>query len=252
MSASERLTARLLKWAPLLSFLACTLPLPAYFLLRYFAASENPGEEMILALSFLGLGALVGLLAATAFFFYRRLWERRLRERLAADGVTTDELSWFMSELPSEQRRALERMERQNPLLADAYRETLAASITARRVLARTRRETTEVERRMNSAAGFQAANRTELERDLRQDGARLSRVEREAAEHQETIETRLQMIEALADRDASVAETELALQRLGSVRENVPIGLTDARAEQAAREEIEKELRGLPPTQSR
>ena len=249
MTPGERLKARVLRWSPLLVFLLLALPMPTYFLFRYFNAAENPGEYMIFALTSLVLFSLFGVAAAVVVFLYRKFWERRLRERLATDGVTADELAWFMSELPAAQRRTLRRMEAQNPLLADAYRETLAARLTAARVVARTRREAVAVERRLKNASRLQAANRGELEQGLLKDRARLSRVVREASEHYREMEVRLQLIEAMASRDASHAETEIALERLGSVRANVPFGLAAAQSELDAREEVERELRQLPNT---
>src|SRR5256714_1453488 len=160
LSAGERLTARLLRWSPLVVFLALALPLPTYFLFRYFTATEGVGEYLILAMTATAASAFFGLIAALLVFLYRKFWERRLRERLATDGVTENELSWFVSELSSEQRRALKEMEQRNPLLADAYRETLAARITARRVLERARRDAAAVENRLASASQLQTANR--------------------------------------------------------------------------------------------
>lgn len=244
MTAGERLQSRLLTWSPLLAFLLLALPLPAYFLFRYFTATENVGEYMIFALTSLGVFSVFGLVAAFAVVFYRRVWERRLRERLASDGVTAEELRWFESELSEEQRRTLREMEARKPLIAGAYRETLAARITAARVLASARRDTQLVERRMKTAEGFQTSNRAELEQGLREDRERLSRVEGEAAEHLSEMDARLLLIESLASRDASEAETETALQRLGSVREHLPLGIEGLRYEQEAREEIERELR--------
>jgi uncharacterized membrane protein len=247
ITSGERLTAWLLRWSPFLAFLLLALPLPAFFLLRSFTAAENPGEYVVLALSSLGLFSIFGLVAAFLVVLYRRFWERRLRERLAADGVTADELSLFNSELTAEHRRTLREMEAQNPLLADAYRETLAARLTATRILARARGDAATVERRLQTASGLQAAGRAELEQDLQKDRARLGRVEREADEHAREMDARLQMIEAIASRDASQAETELALKRLGSVRENLPLTLEGMREGQHAREEVEQELRRLP-----
>lgn len=244
MSAGERTTAKLLRWLPLFVFLAVALPLPAYFLLRYFAATENVGEYMIFAMTSLAASTLFGLVAAFLAVLYRKFWERRLRERVATDGITADELSLFASELTAAQRSSLAQMEAQNPLLADAYRDTLAARITASRVLDSARREAVAVEQRLKSAAGLQSVSRGELEQDLRKDRERLSRTEREATEHQQEIETRLQIIEAMSSRGSSEAETRDALGRLGSVRDNVPYGLTAARLEQEAYEEIEQELR--------
>jgi uncharacterized membrane protein len=252
MTAGERMKSRLLTWSPLVAFLLLALPLPAYFLFRYFTATENVGEYMLFALTSLGLFSLFGLVAAFAVVFYKRLWERKLRERLAADGVTAEELRWFESELTDEQRRSLREMEARKPLLAGAYRETLAARVTAARVLASARRDAVLVERRIRTAEGFQTSNRAELEQGLRKDSERLSRVEVEAAEHLNEMDARLLIIESLASRDASEAETETALRRLGSARENLPLGLEGLREELDAREEIERELRELPPPQSR
>ena len=247
ITSGERLTAWLLRWSPFLAFLVLALPLPAFFLFRSFTAAENPGEYVVLALSSLGLFSVFGLVAAFLVVLYRRFWERRLRARLATDGVTADELSLFSSELTAAHRRTLREMEAQNPLLADAYRETLAARLTATRVLARARDDAALVERRMQSVSGLKAAGRAELEQDLMKDRERLGRVEREADEHAREMDARLQMIEAIASRDASQAETELALKRLGTVRDNRPLALDSVREGQQALEEIEQELRQLP-----
>lgn len=247
LTSSDRLKAWLLRWSPLLVFLLVTLPLPAYFLFRYFTVASNPGEELLVALTTLGLFSIFGAVAAFVVYMYRRFWERRLRDRVAADGVTADELSLFESELAPEQRRALREMDARNPLLADAYRETLAARLTASRVLARSRTDAEQVERRMQSLSGLQAKGRAEVEEDLRKDRERLERVRREADEHAREMDARLQLIEAVASRDASQAETELALKRLGNVRDNRPLALDSVRESQEALEEIEQELRQLP-----
>jgi uncharacterized membrane protein len=247
LTSGDRLKAWALRWSPLLVFLLVTLPLPAYFLFRYFTVTENPGEEMLVALTTLGLFSILGAVAAFVVYMYRRFWERQLRERLAADGVTSDELSLFESELAPEQRRTLREMDARNPLLADAYRETLAARLTATRVLARSHTDAEQVERRMQSLSGLHAKGRAEVEEDLRKDRERLERVRREADEHARELDARLQLIEAVASRDASQAETELALKRLGTVRDNRPLALDSVREGQEALEEIERELRPLP-----
>ncbi len=247
LTSGDRMTGWLLRWSPLLAYILLALPVPAYFLFRSLTAAENPGEYMIFAMTSLAVFSVFGVIAAAIVFLYRRFWERRLRERLAADGVTADELSLFSDELSVEQRRTLREMEAQNPLLADAYRETLAARLTAARVLARAGGDAEQVERRLQNVSGLQAAGRAELEQDLHRDRVRLERVRREADEHARELDARLQMIEAIASRDASQAETELALKRLGSVRENRPLMLDSIREEQEALEEIEREMRQLP-----
>ena len=247
LTSVDRLKAWALRWSPLLVFLLVTLPVPAYFFLRYLNATQNPGEELIVAFSTFGIFAVFGLVAAFVVRMYRRLWERRLRERLAADGVTADELTLVESELSEERRQTLREMEARNHLLADAYRETLAARLTAARVLARARTDAEQVERRLQSLSGLQAKGRAEVEEDLRKDRERLERVRREADEHAREMDARLQLIETVASRDASQAETELALKRLGTVRDNRPLALDSVREGQQALEEIEQEMRQLP-----
>jgi hypothetical protein len=247
LTQGDRLKAWALRWSPLLVFLLVTLPLPAYFFLRYLTATQNPGEELIVAFSTFGVLAVFGLVAAFLVVLYRRFWERRLRERVASDGITADELHLYTSELAPGQRQSLREMEARNPLLADAYRETLAARLTAARVLARARADAEQVERRLQTLSGLEAKGRAELEEDLRKDRGRLERVRREADEHAREMDARLQLIEAVASRDASQAETELALKRLGAVRDNRPLALDSVRGGQQALEEIEQETRRLP-----
>lgn len=243
LTAGERAMAKLLRAAPWLAFFIVALPAPLYFLWSYFNADAEAAVYMLLTLVSLAAGSFAGLLAIIFLLFYRRRWERGVRERLAADGVTADELSWFMSELKPAERRALKQAEAQNPLLADAYRDTLASRVTAARVLASARRELVAVETRIGRASALRGSQRAALEQELRSDRERLSRVIRETTEHNEEIEARLQMIEALGGRGASEAETERALLRLGATRETPPLSLTAAQLERETREQIRKEL---------
>ena len=72
-------------------------PRPAYFLLRYFTASEEVGVYMLLTLVSLAAGSAVGLIAALLLFFFRRHW-RKLRGRLAAGRRHDCRLRWFRQE----------------------------------------------------------------------------------------------------------------------------------------------------------
>lgn len=239
LTGSERLTATFLRWATWLSFFLIALPAPLYFLFRYFTATEDVAVYMLLVLTSLAVGSIAGLITVALFLLYRRNWERKLRDRLATDGITTDELSWFTAEMTAAERRALKQISEQNALLADAYRETLAARLTAARVIANTKREATLVERRLEAASRLEATERASLEKELRADQARLKRVEQDALAHRAEAEARLQMIEATATRGANEAETELALLRLDVARGQVPLGLEAARLEREAREEL-------------
>lgn len=239
LTANDKLTAAALRWLPWLAFLLVALPLPLYLWL-----TQAGTEDVVAALFSLAAGSVVGLIVALALRLYRGRWERGLRDRLAVDGVTADELSFFASELRPAERRALKQMDEQNPLLADAYRETLASRVTAARVLASARREAAALEGRMQSASRLEGQTRKSLEDELNADRERLARVERETAGHEAGIEARLQMIEALAGRGASVEETELALNRLDVARDFAPLGLVNAQSEFEARRELEAESR--------
>ncbi len=246
LTAGERLTARLLRIAPWLAFLIVALPLPVYFLLRYFTATEETGVYMLLTLTSLGAGSVAGLIVALCFVLYRLRWVKRLRNRLAADGVSADELSWFMPELTAAERRTLKQMETQHLLLADAYRETLAARVTAARVIASSKREAVAVESRLRRASQIQNPGGAALSKELQNDRSRLENVTRRASEQRTEIESRLQMIETLASRSASEAETVQALQRLGVAHDYQPLGLTTAQLEQEERAQLQEELRRL------
>jgi hypothetical protein len=246
LTTQERTTHFILRSAPWLTFLLIALPAPFYFLFRYFnaASGAEAGEFMLLAMTTLAAGSIIGLVAVVLLFIYRWQWEKRLRNRLAADGVTTDELSWFNAELTKAERRTLREIETRNLLLADAYRETLAARLTATRVAAHARREAVAVERRIQNTTQLRSAERTTLEEDLKSDRERLGRIEAEAVERRAQAEARLLMIEAAAGRNASDAETRIALQRLELAKAQVPHSLENARLEREAREQVEQELR--------
>ena len=244
LTGADRLTAKLLRWLPLPAFLLCALPLPLFALYRYFTVAEGAGEWMLVALFTFGVGALVGLLVALALWLYRRAWERRLRDRLASGGVRASELDWFAPELTAAERRALREIESRNLLLADAYRDTLAARLTAVRLLTGARRERESIERRLREAAKLSAAARAPLEQELAADRERLARVEGEAEARRVQSLARLQMIEAAASRGAGEEEARLALQRLELTHAQVPLSLEAARLERETRAQIDAELR--------
>ena len=250
LSPRERATLMLLPWGAGLAFLLVALPLPVYFLLRRLAAVAPEDAAIFMWLTIISLvaGSLAGLLVAAFLLFYRRSKIKSLRERLATDGITANEVDWFRSEFTKGERRALREVESKNRLLADAYRETLAARLTATRVAAHARREKVVVEGRLAQTSNFPTKDRITAERDLRGDLGRLERIEREAGGRERETQARLQMIEAAASRDATEAQTQLALQRLEAARDQPPLGLEAAREQMQARNEIEDELRTRQP----
>ena len=244
VTAREKLLARVFEWAPWLAFFVVALPVPLYFLMKYFSSSQDAALNFLLTLTSLAVSSVIGFAVTLFLLYYRRQWAQRVRDRVAADGVTAEELPWFTSELTPQEREALKEIERKNPLLADAYRETLAARITATRVVANAKRELLLVERRLNRTDYIQGADTTTLREELRGDRGRLEQIRLEGSERRAEAETRLQMIEAAASRGATWDETNIALHRLSTTRENIPLALEAARLEQQAREETDRQLR--------
>ena len=243
LTANDRRLARIWQTVPWLAILLITAVPPAAFLLAYLF-SGGAGLYLILAISALPFSLIAAIVIALVLFFFRRSWLRRLRDRLASDGITADEVEWFLNELTTGERRALKTMGRQQPLLADAYRETLALRLNATRLAGRARRELLVVERRINRARYLNAPDTAVLMEELGRDRARLEGLKQEGSSRRAEAEARLQMIEAAASRGASWAETNFMLQRLDEGRRNMPLGLETERARQQIREDTERELR--------
>ena len=66
-----------------------------------------------------------------------------------------------------------------------------------------------------------------------------LEHLRQQATEHLQKAKTRLQVIEATANRKLNEGETELMMQRLGSAQDQLPLVLEMAQFEQEALAEI-------------
>ena len=241
LNTGDERIARVLSWTPWLSLALVTIPLPLVFLVLFLAAGATDTAAMYLLLSFvsLGLGLVVGLIVLIFLLLYRRRWHGRLRDRLAADGITAAEVPWFSSELSSEERKTWDELKQKNPLLADAYCETLAARLTATRIVARARGETLKVERQINRSRHLPGVDTSSLLGDLTDDRERSEKLRQEATLRLSEAKARLQTIEAAANRSLSQKETDLMLRRLAASQEHSPLVLEMARIEQEALREI-------------
>jgi hypothetical protein len=233
LSGKDATTARLLKIAPWIALLAASLPAPLVFLVLFLTTTTTESAAVFLLLAGLSLtlGFALGVVIATILLIYRRRWLSKLRDRLASDGITANEVAWFRSELTSAERASLAEIEQSNPLLADAYLETLANRLTASRIISRSKREMLRVERQINRA-------RTEsesLQQELAADHERLKHLQQQATDHLAKAKTRLQMIEATSRRKLTQGETDLMMQRLGSAQDQLPLVLEIAKLEQQA-----------------
>jgi len=243
LTSRDEKIARLLSWTPWLSFVLVVVPLPIFFLLLFLSSTAPDAAAVYLLLSFVstGLGLVVGLFVFILLLFYRRRWHRRLRDQLAADGITASEVTWFTSELSSEERTTWRELKEKNPLLADAYCETLAARLTATRIISRTRAEILRVERQRNRTRSIRGAGTASLLSDLLSDRQRFEDFRQEATVRLSDAKARLQTIEAAANRSLSKSETDLMLQRLTAAQEQFPLALEMASLEQEALQELDQ-----------
>jgi len=237
LSSKEATTARLLKIAPWVAVVAASVPAPLLFLVLFLtaAATESAAVYLLLAGLSLTLGFALGVVIAAILLIYRRRWLSKLRDRLASDGITADEVVWFRSELTSAERAVLVEIERSNPLLADAYRQTLANRLTASRIISRSRREMLRVERQINRARTLNTPESASLQQELAEDHEKLQQLRQQATDHLAKAKTRLQMIEATSRRKLTEGETDLMMQRLGSSQDQLPLVLEIAKMEQQA-----------------
>jgi len=239
--ASDERTAQLLRWTPWLSVVLVSIPLPLVFLGLFLAAASTESKAILLLLSFvsLGLGLVVGLVLLILLLLYRRRWYGRMRERLAADGITAAEVPWFTSELSSEERKTWADLKPKNPLLADAYCETLAARLTASRIIGRARGETLKIERQINRTRNIPNVDTSTLLNDLMADRQRSEKLRKEATQRLSEAKARLQTIEAAANRRLSQTETDAMLRRLAASQEHFPLALEMASLEEEALREL-------------
>lgn len=246
MTARDQTVAQFLKWLPWLSFFMVALPLPIVFLVLFAGAVTTEAAAFYLLLSIASgvIGFAAGLILVLGLVLYRKRWLRRLRDKLAADGITASELQWFLPELTTAERTALRQTKERSPLLADAYCETLATRLMATRLVNRTKKDLLGVERRLNRVALIQGADTATLRRDLEADHAKLQATRREAAARLAETQARLQTIEAAGSRNLSHGDSYQMLQRLTAAQEHLPLSLEMAQLEQRALEEAEHEVR--------
>lgn len=240
LRTQDEIASRVLTWLPAIMTGLAIVPLPVLFLVLFVTSSSTDTAAFYLVLSLLslGLGLALAVLILIGFGLYRRRWKRRLRDRLAADGITMTELPWFHQELSTEERKTWRELQTINPSLADAYAETLAARLTATRIVTKTHAEVLRIERQINHTRHLRNADTSSLLEDLTNDREKADSIRGEAKMREVQAKARLQSIDALARRELTEAETSVMLRRLHASQDQIPLGLEIARLEQEARNE--------------
>ncbi len=219
------------------------IPAVTLFVFSLFATGATTAMLVFFSLISLIAGIILGLIVTGGILYYRSRWLADVRERLAIDGIKASEVEWFQHELKTTEKKSLKEIERKDLLLADAFRDTLAARLTATRILKSTRLEMQLLKRRQNKLKQLKSENSANLQKDLQIDLEKLSKIDNEAKEMQIEAETRLQMIEAASRRGGTIAETELSLKKLSARTAELPLALESAKMEDEYRKEFEKEL---------
>jgi hypothetical protein len=246
LTAKDKKLANFFYWIPWIAFLLTALPLPVvfFFLFLTSAATDSAAVYLLLAGVGLALGALAGGLVMMLLYIYRQRWLRRLRDKLAGDGITASEVVWFTRELSTAERKTLLETSKHSPLLADAYRETLASRLTASRIIATTDKELVKVRSRINRARALAEADTTTLLIDLESDQQQLQSLKTEANARLTEARARLQTIEAAAGRSLNKAETHAMLRRLSATQEHLPLVLEMDQLERKTLQEAERDLK--------
>ena len=224
--------------------LLAIVPALIFFALFLFS-SATPTAFTFLFLTLVSLvgGFLLGLIFTGGILYYRSNWLRKVRERIAVDGIKAHEVDWFKNELTTTEKKSLKEIESKNLLLADAFRDTLAARLTATRILKTSKQELMLVERRQNKLKYLKSENSENLQKELKEDLKKLNQIKSEAEEMRVEAETRIQMIEAASRRGTNLADSELALKKLSARTAELPLALESARMEDEIRRELEKEM---------
>jgi hypothetical protein len=192
------------------------------------------------------IGFVVGL-GFSGFFGYRHSnWTNEMRERIAADGIKAEEIEWFRNELKSNEKRVLREMQRTDPLLEDAYRDTLASRLTATRIVKSSKKELFLAKRRQTKLKQLTKLNsesaarfKSEIDKDLEKIGS----INDEAKAMLAEAESRLQMIEAAGARGSHLADSELALKKLSARAAELPLALEEAKMREEIRKELDEEI---------
>lgn len=217
---------------PFILFLVITLVLstsPAFAISSLFIG---------FVLSLIGLVTGLGI---SGFTFYRHQeWSKQIRERIAANGIGADEIDWFRKELKPSEKRALKALKSADPLIEDAYRETLASRLTATRIVRSARRELQAVKRREHKLKSLKPENAKRFLDELGADNEKIGSIHNEAKQMLAEAESRLEMIEAAAARGGNLADTEVALKKLAARASQLPLAFEAARIHGEAVMELE------------
>lgn len=224
-------------------FLMPVIPAAIFFFL--FLLASAPAQAAVwffLLIASLVGGFIFGLLISGGLMFYRSRWLAQVRERLAVDGIRAEEVEWFKHELSAAERRSLQEIEAKNMLMGDAFRDSLAARLTATRIINSAKKELQLNQRQQGKLKYSKAENTEAFQNELKRDFDKLTGIKSEAEQMKIEAEKRLHQIETAARHGSNFSETELALKKLSARTSELPLALESARMEEEIRKELENE----------
>ena len=227
--------------APLLFTL---VPVIITLALLLLAASGPPVAAVILFAGIFAtvIGFVTGLVIAAILGKKASVWTMEMKDKIAADGIKAEEIGWFKHELKPNEKRALEAVEARDLMLADAYRETLASRLTATRIIKSSKQELLLAKRRQNSLKQLKSSRANEFQAEIAKDLEKIGNINEEAKLMLAEAESRLQMIEAAASREGTLADSELALKKLSARTAELPLALESAKMSEEIRRELDNE----------
>src|SRR5215204_2859452 len=165
-----------------LPFIFPIIPSAIFFFL--FMLATSPAQAAVwgalILFSLIG-GFILGLAVSGGLMFYRSRWLATVRERLAIDGIRAEEVEWFKHELTAAEKRSLQDIEARNLLLGDAFRDSLAARLTATRIQKSARQELSLIKRRQGKLKYSKTENSATFQQELQKDFEKLTEIQKEA-----------------------------------------------------------------------
>jgi len=233
ITKSELARGRRLKLVGISSPIVLTaVPFIAFFLITLLL-STSPAfaiSSLFIGIVLSVIGLVIGLSISALTFYRHQEWSKQMRERIAANGIGAGEIDWFRKELKPSEKRALKALKAADPLIEDAYRETLASRLTATRIVRSSRKELQSVKRRESKLRSLKPENAKRFLEELAADNEKIGSIHNEAKQMLTEAESRLEMIEAAAARGGSFADTEVALKKLEARASQLPLALEAAR----------------------
>ncbi len=197
---------------------------------------------LFLTIISLVVGFIFGLIISGSLMAYRSHWHAQVREHLAVDGIKAEEIDWFKNELTGAEKKSLQEISVKNLLLADAFRDSLAARLTATRIVKSTKQELSLVKRRQSKLKYSKSENSSNFQKELGNDFEKLSKIQKEAEDMRIEAENRMHQIETAARHGTNFSETDLALKKLSARTSELPLALESARMEEDIRKELEQD----------